>query len=124
MKKLEKGNQPAVNVEAISQNLNLIFKTGDINKLNKPTYQFISGLPGFIAHYNLYRFRETYTDLSTLARVLLEPHKGWDPNRRNEIFKMQTDSDFVAWYGQKYCSSKAYTIAGLVRLAKNYLNKI
>ena len=42
----------------------------DISKLNGPAYRFISGCPGFIAHYDINGFKATYSG-SSLARDIL-----------------------------------------------------
>ena len=43
----------------------------DISKLNGPAYRFISGCPGFIAHYNLGGFISNYEDNSLSDDILL-----------------------------------------------------
>ena len=44
------------NSKAILNNIELVLKTGDSQKLNNPTYSFIMLMSGFIAHYNLMGF--------------------------------------------------------------------
>jgi hypothetical protein len=39
---------------------NIVAACRDISKLNGPSYRFISGCPGFIAHYNLHGFKAHY----------------------------------------------------------------
>lgn len=58
------------NIKAVINNLNSIFKTKDITKLNKPTYNFLNLTSDFIAHYDLYGFQEYYKDLRDLIRDL------------------------------------------------------
>lgn len=41
---------------------NILAACRDISKLNGPAYRFISGCPGFIAHYNLNGFKAHYDD--------------------------------------------------------------
>ena len=41
---------------------NIVAACRDISKLNGPAYRFISGCPGFIAHYNLHGFIAHYDD--------------------------------------------------------------
>ena len=54
----------------------------DISKLNGPAYRFISGCPGFIAHYDLHGFKAHY-DVDqwghSLARDILanQPINQW-----------------------------------------------
>lgn len=57
--------------KAILQNVELILKSGDITKLNKPTYEFISLNCGTIAHYSLYGWQETYKDLRDFINLFL-----------------------------------------------------
>lgn len=51
-------------------NIKSILKNKDITLLNKPTYQYLNLLSGFIAHYNLYGFQNHYTDLRLLINDL------------------------------------------------------
>ena len=60
------------NVKAIVSNVELVFKSGDISKLNKSAYHFIYLLSLFIAHYNLYGFQDYYQDLRLFAEDLLD----------------------------------------------------
>ena len=39
---------------------NILAACDDISKLNGPAYRFISGCPGFIAHYNIDGFKAHY----------------------------------------------------------------
>jgi hypothetical protein len=50
----------------------------NIDKLNGPAYRFISGCPGFIAHYNLSGFKAHY-ETESLARAILanQPINQW-----------------------------------------------
>lgn len=47
-----------------------VFRHKDINHLTKGAYRFISLHMDFIAHYDLYGFRSTYTDLRDFASRL------------------------------------------------------
>ena len=50
----------------------------DISKLNGPAYRFISGCPGFIAHYDINGFKAHFEG-SSLARDILanQPINQW-----------------------------------------------
>ena len=41
---------------------NVVSACRDISKLNGPAYRFISGCPGFIAHYDIRGFKTHYRD--------------------------------------------------------------
>lgn len=100
------------NTKAIADNLRLVFTSGDIHKLNQPTYTFISLMSGFIAHYNLYGFQDEYADLRQLATEILQ-------SERDEDYF--ATSWFVERYGQAYCDSKVATIKAVHQIAREYL---
>ena len=114
----EAGKWKPVNDKAIVSNIELVFKTGDISKLNKPTYEFVMNMSGFIAHYNLYGFQEYYTDLRDFSRDLLDACTEYEANRD------ETDRDFVKWYGQDYCSSKARAKRGIADVVRKYQGRV
>lgn len=113
----EHGNWKPCNSKAIINNIELVFKTGDITKLNNPTYNFINLLGGFIAHYNLNGFQCYYKDLREFAKDLLNATQEWDCKRE------ETDMDFIKWYGTAYCSSKAQAMRGIREVVNKYQNK-
>ncbi len=117
MARQEKGNWNPYNSKAIIHNIELIFSTGNIEKLNNPTYHFVYLLSGFIANYNLHGFQETYRDLRLFAKDLLDAC-GENEERRN------LESWFVQEYGKAYCQSKADTIRGIRETVKKYQGKI
>jgi len=55
--------------DKILKNLELVFKTKNINKLNKSTYKFLC-LNGFIAHYDINGFKAYYQDIRNLIKDL------------------------------------------------------
>lgn len=109
----EAGNWKALNSKAIINNIELIFKSNDITKLNKPTYNFVMNLGGFIAHYDLYGFQANYEDLRQFASDLLDACTENDAN-----YKL--DSDFIKWYGKAYCQSEADAINGIREVVTKY----
>ncbi len=112
-----KGNWEPLNSKAIVHNIELIFKSNDINKLNKPTYNFVHNLTGFIAHYDLYGFRSTYEDLRLFADELLG---ACTENEAN--YKL--DEDFIRDYGRAYCQSEADIINGIREVVLKYQAEI
>ena len=110
-------NLKPYNSKAILNNIELIFKTGDIEKLNNTTYHFIYLLSGFIAHYNLYGFRDAYRDLRLFAKDLLS---GCDTSAEYR----STEEWAVKEYGYEYCQSKANAIKGIREIVTKYQEKI
>lgn len=105
------------NSKAIVNNINLVFKTGNIEKLNNPTYKFVYLLSGFIAHYNLYGFRSEYSDLRTFARDLL--YSCSQEEERRAVGNWD-----IGGYGKEYCQSKADAIRGIREVVMKYQDKI
>lgn len=103
----------AYNSRAILNNLELVFKTNDITKLNKPTYTFVSLMSGFIAHYDLYGFQSTYEDVSTLIREIAESVQSYIPDHTYEAQE----------YGQVYADSKKAIYDELPTLCAKYMKQ-
>lgn len=106
------------NVKAILNNLNLVFKTGDINKLNKQTYGVLHLMSGFIAHYNLMGFQDHYEDLRELVKDI---KNSFDYNCPNRVV---TDPYFAEHYGPEYPKSKADIYNGMHDLIEKYESQI
>ncbi|GAI51394.1 unnamed protein product, partial [marine sediment metagenome] len=73
------GDWKPYNVDYLERNIREVFRTGDIGKLTKATYQFITLHMGFIAHYSLYGFMDRYTDLDELRLNLQTSEYSRDP---------------------------------------------
>lgn len=115
----EKGNWRPYNVRALEQNIRQVFQTGDIGKLNKPTYQFITGSMGFIAHYNLGGFQCSYADIGLFRTMLQTSEYSSDPEYNLRwALKYEGDRDFNKWYGPAYCKSVAAGIRAIVAAAR------
>lgn len=115
---MNRGNWSPHNTKAILNNINLVFKSKDINNLNTPAYKFLMNLRGFIAHYNLYGFRGNYKDLRKLIDDL-------DPQfLRADAHRDETDSDFEEMYGKAYNKSKADIKRGIADLVEQYKDEI
>ena len=99
---------------AILKNIKTIFLTKDINKLNKPTYNFLSSMSGFIAHYDLTGFQYNYRDLRDLINDLKNSSDYNDPEREVR------DPFFAAKYGREYPKSKVAILLGLPALINQY----
>jgi len=121
MSKLEKGNWPPYNVKAITNNINLVFKSCDITKLDNIAYTFIVDQMSFIAHYDLYGFRDFYKDLRLFAHKLQASEYSTDINYTlHKANRQKTDSDFSKWYGSLYNESIAETIYNIIDLAREH----
>lgn len=112
------------NVRALENNLKLVFRSGNIEKLNKPTYNFITLYMGFIAHYDVYGFRAEYKDLWLLADTL-PSGEGWADTERNLEYadRWENDPYFTKLYGRSYVVSVAAGIRALVNVARSYLTR-
>ncbi len=115
----KEGEWKPYNVKALEQNVALVFKTGDIGKLNKPTYTFIIGHMSFIAHYSLSGFQCEYADLDEFRERLQtsEYSKLLDYNL-DWANRYEGDRDFNKWYGPAYCTSVAEGIRGIITIAR------
>lgn len=72
---------------------NVVAACENIEKLNKTGYKFIMNASGFIAHYDLYGFRATYSEYGTLARDIRRNARNnqWDnfrPSDRDYAYYM------------------------------------
>ena len=81
-------------VSGIYRSFTRIFKHGDMKNLTKNAYNFIMLSSGFIAHYNIHGFRETYEDVGHFASKILsnQQYNQWDnfrPGERDYEYNMQ-----------------------------------
>lgn len=118
------GEWKPYNVKALEQNVALVFRTGDIHRLNKPTYAFIINHMGFIAHYDLIGFQCAYGDLDEFRERLQtsEYSKRLDYNL-DWADRYEGDRDFNKWYGPAYCKSVAEGIRRVIVVARNQLQQ-
>ena len=119
MPQQESGNWKPHNVERLGQNTALVFRTGDICKLNGVTYKFITLQMGFIAHYDLAGFQDAYQDIDVFRETLLtsEYSRDHDYNmRRSKHYEL--DRDFIKWYGEPYCRSVGQGIRAILQAAQ------
>ena len=107
------------NVKALAQNVSLVFRTGDIDRLNKPTYTFIIDHMGFIAHYDLSGFQCTYADLEEFRERLQTSEYSQRPDYNLDwAHSYEGDRDFKKWYGSAYCKSVAEGIRQIIAVAR------
>ena len=81
-------------VNGISRSVKSVFTHNDIDKLTKPAYNFIMLSIGFIAHYDLYGFREEYRDVQYFAEALIRNQsmnqwRNFHPGERDYEYMMQ-----------------------------------
>jgi hypothetical protein len=62
---------PPHKVKRIITNIIKTIKSGDIEKLEKQSYNYLYLCSGFIAHYNWYGFKDYYLDTETLKHDIL-----------------------------------------------------
>jgi len=118
MEQIQVKKWKCLNTKAIISNLNLVFKTRNISKLNKPTYKFIMDLGGFIAHYDLYGFRSYYSDLRDLIRDLEKSTDVLNPEYYlSDFFQKREES-------KDYYKSKTETLKQIKPLIEKYKTEI
>jgi len=120
----KEGEWKAYNVRALEQNVALVFRTGDMQRLNKPTYTFIIDNMGFIAHYDLIGFQCVYADLDEFRERLQtsEYSENLDYNL-DWAGRYEGDRDFNKWYGPAYCRSVAEGIRHIITVARSQLRQ-
>lgn len=92
-----------------------VFQTGNIDHLTKSAYNFIYQASGFIAHYNLYGFREEYRDVSTLKRAI---SRNYGANQWRNF--RPGDSSYEYYMAKRDCYN---SIAGLLEAEGYELNQ-
>jgi len=118
MEQIQVKKWKCLNTKAITSNLNLVFKTRNISKLNKPTYDFIMNLSGFIAHYDLYGFQSYYSDLRDLIRDLEKSTDVLNPEYYlSDFFQKEEES-------KDYYKSKTETLKQIKPLIEKYKTEI
>lgn len=101
------------NSRAILNNLELVFKTSNIEKLNKPAYQFVANMSNFIAHYDLYGFQNHYENVDTLIEEIIASVDSYLPDH----------GYYTESYGQPYADSVRDIYRGLGSLCPKYLTQ-
>ena len=102
-----------LNEKGILKSVEKILRTGDIEYLTKDSYEFISGLSGFIAHYSLGGFKGYYYDVRRLWHDFLKSSDIINPNRyiRDDYFKTNEQREYYA--------AKSRIPSGIARLLTN-----
>jgi hypothetical protein len=80
--------------DLIVSSIRKVFQTGDINHLSSSAYKFLNLSSGFIAHYNLYGFRDAYDNVNDLKAQLAQSYAAnqWSnfrPGERDYHYMMQ-----------------------------------
>lgn len=75
----------------IANNVYKVILSKNINFLTKQSYDFLNNCIGFIAHYDLYGFRDYYEDTNTLAKDILD---NAESNQWVNFFKGENDYDY------------------------------
>ena len=121
MPRQEAGNWKPYNTKFITSNITSVFKNRDIHKLSKAAYQFISLHMGFIAHCNLYGFRDSYQDLEDFAKKLQTSEYSESDHEHNMKWADKREGgSFDDQGGHAYNVSIAETIRGIVAVARKY----
>jgi hypothetical protein len=102
-----------INSPSVLRNIALVLRANDIDKLNGTGYNFLYLMQGFIAHYDLYGFRDSYRNVADLARDIKESADLSDAER------YITDS-FLTGKDAAYYRSKYDTLVGLRELVAAY----
>jgi hypothetical protein len=114
------GKWKPYNVDYLEKNVREVFKSDDIGKLTKATYDFIIQHMGFIAHYDLHGFQCEYADLELFREKLQTSEYSQDPEYNLRwADRCESDRDFVKWYGEGYCKSEAEGIRRIVAVARS-----
>lgn len=73
-------------ITRIVNNVTKVIQLNDIELLSKSSYNFLYLCSGFIAHYNLYGFRDYYRNVDDLLSELIEfqPMNQWNNFRPGE----------------------------------------
>lgn len=107
------------NVAFLKRNIQEVFRSGDIGKLSKATYEFIINDMHFIAHYSLLGFQDRYGDLDEFREMLQTSEYSRDPDYNLRwADQYEGDRDFNKWYGPAYCKSVADGIRAIVAVAR------
>jgi hypothetical protein len=80
--------------DLIVSSIRKVFETNDINHLSSSAYKFLNLSSGFIAHYNLYGFRDAYDNVNDLKAQLAQSYAAnqWSnfrPGERDYSYMMQ-----------------------------------
>lgn len=68
---MESGKRKPAGTLPVVRKFRKVIETRDMSLMNKELYQFLNLYCGFIAHYNIHGFRETYTRPKDFADVFI-----------------------------------------------------
>ncbi len=80
--------------DLIVSSLRKVFQTDDVQHLTKSAYNFLYQCSGFIAHYNLYGFRDEYANVNDLKRAIARNYganqwRNFQPGQRDYEYYME-----------------------------------
>jgi hypothetical protein len=78
--------------DLIVSSIRKVFETNDINHLSSSAYKFLSLSSGFIAHYNLFGFRDAYANVHDLKRELAQ---NYNSNQWSNFRSGERDYDYM-----------------------------
>ncbi len=113
------------NVKAIVNNVKLVFRTGDIEKLNGTAYRFIILYMGFIAHYDIYGFKAAYSKRPGLLARNLLMSEGYsnDLNYNYKAARQHLEGRWREQGGMIYQKSVGETMLGILAAANDFLQR-
>jgi hypothetical protein len=115
------------NVKALVRNVELVFKSGSIERLNKSTSKFISlNMINFTSLCDVKGFKAQYQDLRDFCQKLQTSIYSADYDHNlNRADRIETDSFFPERYGEAYNRrSAAQAIRGIVAVARKHADKV
>lgn len=78
--------------DLIVSSIRKVFETNDINNLTNSAYKFLNLSSGFIAHYNLYGFRDAYANVNGLKHQLAQ---NYGSNQWNNFHPGENGYDYM-----------------------------
>lgn len=78
--------------DLIVSSVRKVFETNDINHLTNSAYKFVSLSSGFIAHFNLYGFRDAYANVNRLKHQLAQ---NYNSNQWNNFRAGERDYEYM-----------------------------
>lgn len=110
---------------AIAKNVEDVARKKDIKVLSKDAYEFIILKMGFIAHFNLFGFHDSYEDLRDFFLKLQtgEYSREIDHNLE-QANRQEKDLFFKKNYGEENQKNTAWLMREIVHIARKYEREI
>ena len=106
-----------LNLPTVLRNFEKVLVEKDSSLIDKQLYELLMGYCGFIAHYNIHGFRETYRDLRDLiSNLLREDSLGlvWYINNKSSFL-------YCTKYRGRYVAD---FVKGILDLARKYRDSV